>query len=139
MIRARRESACEVFGRPPYPASQFLQLFIRRLWNLSGMMVRHFRALPGTGEGYHTPIYWASLTIQYTSTVEEQQKYLSEADMYAMENHWLIWGPKLPQWWALQPWVKGYSGEMTLGHTVENDLILSRLWIDSALKEAMQN
>ena len=76
---------------------------------------------------------------QAATTVAEQQKYLSEADMYAMQNHWLIWGPKLPQWWALQPWVKGYSGEMTLGHTVENDLILSRLWIDSALKEAMQN
>ena len=76
---------------------------------------------------------------QVATTVAEQQKYLSEADMYAMQNHWLIWGPKLPQWWAPQPWVKGYSGEMTLGHTVENDLILSRLWIDSALKEAMQN
>ena len=47
--------------RSPCPASQFLQLFIRRLWNLSGMMVRHFRTLPGTDEGYHTPIYWSSI------------------------------------------------------------------------------
>ena len=74
---------------------------------------------------------------QAATTIEEQQRYLKEADMYAMKNHWLIWGPKLPQWWALHPWVKGYSGEMTLGHTVENDLVLSRLWIDSALKKEM--
>ena len=76
---------------------------------------------------------------QAATTVEEQQRYPREADMYAIENHYFIWGPKLPQWWALQPWVKGYSGEMTLGYSVENSLILSRLWIDSQLKEAMGN
>ena len=70
------------------------------------------------------------------TTIEEQQRSVREADMYALENHWQIWGPKAPQWSALQPWVKGYNGEFDLGPQ-EFNLILPRLWIDSELKEAM--
>ena len=70
------------------------------------------------------------------TTIEEQQRLVREADMYAIEKHWQIWGPKAPAWTALQPWVKGYNGEFDLGPQ-ETNLILPRLWIDSELKEAM--
>ena len=69
-------------------------------------------------------------------TFEEQQRRVRETDMYAIENHWQIWGPKSPTSWAVQPWVIGYNGEFCLGPN-EASLIVSRLWIDSELKEAM--
>ena len=99
MIRARRESACEVFGRPPYPASQFLQLFIRRLWNLSGMMVRHFRALPGTGEGYHTPIYWAS-TYDTVHTSTSRRSSASSLRHAAVQPRAFPQNPPIPHFLA---------------------------------------
>ena len=70
------------------------------------------------------------------TTVEEQQRLIKEADMYAMEKHWLIWGPKSPGWTLVQPWVIGYNGEKELTPASYND-IYARLWIDSELKEAM--
>ena len=73
---------------------------------------------------------------QAATTFEEQRKWVNEADMYAIENHWLIWGPKAPQFWALHPWVIGYNSEFDLGPN-EDSLILARLWIDSQLKEEM--
>ena len=70
------------------------------------------------------------------NTFEEQQRRVKETDMYAIENHWQIWGPKAPIWYAVQPWVIGYNGEFGLGPN-EDTLIVSRLWIDSELKKAM--
>ena len=74
---------------------------------------------------------------QAATTTEEMQRLIAEADMYAMENHWLGWTPKLPVWWLLQPWVIGYSGEAMYLAPNEANGILARLWIDSDLKEAM--
>ena len=70
------------------------------------------------------------------NTFEQQQRRVKETDMYAIENHWQIWGPKAPIWYAVQPWVIGYNGEFGLGPN-EDTLIVSRLWIDSELKKAM--
>ena len=70
------------------------------------------------------------------TTIEEQQRLVREADMYAMANHWLIWSPKLPFFVAYQPWVIGYNGEVELAKG-ESYTIFSRLWIDSRLKEEM--
>ena len=70
------------------------------------------------------------------TTIEEQQRLVREADMYAMANHWLIWSPKLPFFVAYQPWVIGYNGEVGLAKG-ETYTIFSRLWIDSRLKEEM--
>ncbi len=50
-----------------------------------------------------------------TTTIEEQQRLIAEADKYAMERHWLIWGPKSPTFSLTQPWLKGYNGEMDIG------------------------
>ena len=67
------------------------------------------------------------------STLEEQQRLVAEADMYMIEQHWYIWGPKVPQFEAVQPWVIGFNGEIFFGtHSP-----FERLWIDSALKSEM--
>ena len=66
-------------------------------------------------------------------TLEEQQRLVAEADMYMIEQHWYIWGPKVPQFEAVQPWVIGFNGEIFFGtHSP-----FERLWIDSALKSEM--
>ena len=70
------------------------------------------------------------------TTFDEQKRLMKEADMYTIEQHWQIWGPKAPQWWVLWPWVKGYNGEFDLGPN-EDSLILTRLWIDRDLKQEM--
>ena len=68
---------------------------------------------------------------------EEQQRLIVEADMYGIEKHWQIWGPRSPTFMVAQPWLTGYSGE--IGHWAVGDqwTTHSRLWIDSELKEAM--
>ena len=70
------------------------------------------------------------------ATLEEQQRLVGEADMYAIERHWYLWGPMAPFILAHQPWVKGYNGEFDLG-SVNYGLIYARLWIDSSMKEEM--
>ena len=66
-------------------------------------------------------------------TLEEQQRLTAEADMYMIEQHWYIWGPKVPQFEAVQPWIIGFNGEIFFGtHSP-----FERLWIDSALKSEM--
>ena len=41
------------------------------------------------------------------ATLEEQKRLVGEADMYAIERHWYLWGPMAPFILAHQPWVKG--------------------------------
>ncbi len=67
-------------------------------------------------------------------TLEEQQRLTAEADLYMVEQHWYIWGPKVPQFDAIQPWVIGFNGEIFVGNS---HAPFSRLWIDSALKKEM--
>ena len=70
------------------------------------------------------------------TTLEEQNRFAKEANMYTIEKNFMIWGPETPQFQATQPWVKGFNGEDGIGH---GDLILhlARLWIDQEMKEAM--
>ena len=53
--------------------------------------------------------------------------------MYALEQHWLIWGPVSPMYHVSQPWFKGYNGEATMGNWQMSDLY-ARVWIDQDLK-----
>ena len=72
---------------------------------------------------------------QRAQSIEEQQRALKEANMYIVENHWIIWGTKVPQIEAAWPWLKGYNGEIW-GPQAGNS-ILARLWIDQDLKKEM--
>ncbi len=73
---------------------------------------------------------------QAATTLEEAQRLTRETHMYAVERHWAIWGGEAQQWNVSQPWVMGYNGEIWLGFG-QTDSFFARLWIDSALKEAM--
>ena len=73
---------------------------------------------------------------QAATSIEQQQGLVKEVDMYTMENHWWIWGPKAGKFMAHQPWVIGFNGETWLG-LQDRLLIFSRLWIDSELKKEM--
>ena len=73
---------------------------------------------------------------QATDSEEERQRLVKEVDLYTMENHWWIWGPKAGKYMSHQPWVVGFNGETWLGF-MDRLTILARLWIDSELKAEM--
>ena len=52
-------------------------------------------------------------------------------------KHEVIWGPKAPQFMAMQPWVIGYNGEREMSNQSNTAAIYARLWIDQEMKEAM--
>ena len=70
------------------------------------------------------------------TSIEEQKRLIAEVDMYAIEQHWQIFGPKSPIYLLAQPWVKGYNGELALNKW-EDWLNFAYLWIDSEMKEEM--
>ena len=69
--------------------------------------------------------------------LRSMQRLVKEVDMYTIENHWNIWGPKAGKFMAHQPWVIGYNGETLAFGAGPLALIFARLWIDSALKAEM--
>ena len=52
--------------------------------------------------------------------------------MYIVENHWIIWGTKVPKIEAARPWLKAVKFGAQAGNS-----ILARLWIDQDLKKEM--
>ena len=70
-------------------------------------------------------------------TLDEQMRLSNEADNYLIEHHVLIWGPKVPTFAAVQPWVKGHNGETGIEQMYEQMAMMARLWIDQELKKAM--
>ncbi len=88
---------------------------------------------------------WRPIDAQYdalyearkaATTLEEKMIPGKAMDIYAIEQHWMLWGPVDPQFIVHQPWVTGYNGEFAMGH-LQALTVLARLWIDSELKEAM--
>ena len=69
------------------------------------------------------------------TTIEEQMRLHNEADMYIIEKHWWIAGPRVPSFNVTQPWLIGYNGEIE--GNLDRTAKFARLWIDSELKEAM--
>ena len=80
------------------------------------------------------PVYDAMFeAAEAATTIEDQKRLVKEADMYIIEKHWWIVGPRTPKFIVAQPWLIGYNGEIGLaGHE-----IFARVWIDQELKEAM--
>ncbi len=70
------------------------------------------------------------------TSLEEQKRLAKEADMYAIQQQWFIWGSRTPQFNLNQPWVAGYSGETQLG-SCGWGRVFARLWIDQDLKKEM--
>ena len=65
------------------------------------------------------------------TTVEDQQKFAKDLDMYLIRNHFSIWGPQTPSCNFARAWVKGWNGEIFIANALE-----ARVWIDQDLKEA---
>ena len=72
-----------------------------------------------------------------TLDMEEKIRLVKEINMYALENHWYWWGPRVPSFMAYQPWIIGYNGEYDFGTNQRHNNRYARLWIDSELKKAM--
>ena len=97
----------------------------------------HSRRPDVNSGGHQDPVMDAKAEAAETAaSPEEQQRLVREADMYFIEQHYNLWGPKVPLFNAAQPWIKGYNGEVELG-LARATAILARIWIDSDLKQEM--
>ena len=70
------------------------------------------------------------------TTLEERNRIAGELDQYALARFWQIWAVIPPLFNVAQPWLIGYNGEGLVG-SHKAATVFTRLWIDSALKEAM--
>jgi peptide/nickel transport system substrate-binding protein len=99
-----------------------------------------FQSEGWTPSGANDPVYDAMYEeVAAATTIEEQKRLAKEADMYAMAKHWVLWGPKAPNYAAIQPWIIGYNGEGQISRSGRSVEIFARLWIDQELKKAMGN
>ena len=57
-------------------------------------------------------------------------------DDFFIAQHFYVWGPKAGKYMAVQPWVKGYNGEVHFGGQ-HRHVIFARVWIDQELKAEM--
>ncbi len=93
---------------------------------------------PWAPSGFSVPEFDALFqAASAASTFEEQNRSAKEANMLLLEHQTVVWGPEVPHFTATQPWVKGYNGEIRIGHGQQSQNVLTRLWIDSEMKEAM--
>ena len=89
----------------------------------------------GVSGAYCDPVFdarWEELGA--ASEDEDEYRRLAKAlDMYAIEQHVYIWGPRAPGFSVAQPWIAGFNGEMQVGD-MGHSLPYARIWIDSQLK-----
>ena len=87
--------------------------------------------------GVQDPVYDAMVeAAENAGSTEEMMELVKEADTYFTEQQWTTWGPMRPNFIFWQPWMAGYNGESTIGGG-SFWLYVSRVWLDSDLKEAM--
>ncbi len=91
---------------------------------------------PGVNGGVVDPKYHAMWDEVEAASGDEQRRLAKELDMYAIEQHFYLWGPRVPKFNIAQPWVVGYNGEMQVGNCGQT-VPYSRMWIDSQLKDEM--
>ena len=106
-------------------------------WNPMGQLRFHTSDAGWNYSNVNDPVYDAMVeAAEAATTLEEQQRLVREAAIYSTEQHWRLWGSRVPQFNVLQPWVIGYNGEVDLGD-MDRWVLVARFWIDSELKEAM--
>ena len=105
-------------------------------WNA---MAQYKTGATGNFANVNDPVYDAMLAAaEKVSTEEEQLLLVKELNMYATERHWTVFaGTVIPWTSVIQPWVKGYNGELKLASREFEYSIAARLWIDQELKESM--
>ena len=91
-----------------------------------------------SGGAFNYPVFntrWEEL--HAASGDEDEYRRLAKAlDMYAIEQHVYLWGPRVPSFAVVQPWIVGYNGENQLGNCHWTQPY-ARIWIDSQLKDEM--
>ena len=88
--------------------------------------------------GVQDPVYDAIVeAAENAGSREEMMELVKKADMYFIDQQWVIWGSPIPPGFVFyQPWMVGYNGETTLGGG-NYVAYLSRVWLDSDLREEM--
>jgi peptide/nickel transport system substrate-binding protein len=87
--------------------------------------------------GVQDPVYDAMVeAAENAGSTEELMELVKKADDYYIPQQWVTWGPMRPGFVFWQPWMVGYNGEIVIGGG-RFSLYLSRVWLDSDLKEAM--
>ena len=87
--------------------------------------------------GVQDPVYDAMVeAAENAGSTEELMELVKKADDYYIPQQWVTWGPMRPGFVFWQPWMVGYNGEIVIGGG-RFSLYLSRVWLDSELKEAM--
>ena len=71
-----------------------------------------------------------------SSDENEYRRLAKKLDLYVLEQHFYIWGVKVPTFNVAQPWIVGYNGEMGIGNCGWEGPY-NRLWIDSELKDEL--
>ena len=71
------------------------------------------------------------------TTVEGQQKFARDYDMFIIRNQFNVQGPKGPSFQFAHPWVIGWNGELNLAAGWNDFSIFARFWIDQDLKREM--
>ena len=101
-------------------------------------MIRYYKDSPWNPSGATDPAYDALYEPALAATTaEEAQMLVKEMDTMHIKELWTLWGPVAPAFFASQPWLKGYNGEVVLGDMNGGGALFARLWIDQELKEAM--
>ena len=101
-------------------------------------MIRYYKDSPWNPSGATDPAYDALYEPALAATtVEEAQMLVKEMDTMHIKELWTLWGPVAPAFFASQPWLNGYNGEVVLGDMNGGGALFARLWIDQELKEAM--
>ncbi len=83
--------------------------------------------------GVYDPKYHAMWDEVEAASGDERQRLAKAMDMYAIEQHLYIWGPRVPAFAVAQPWIVGFNGEMQVGNCGHVQPY-ARMWIDSQLK-----
>ena len=106
-------------------------------WGTVGPLAHNLSTSGWNPAGVSNPEYDALVEAALNaSTVEEQQRASQEALLLMLRNHYYVWAGVGPSLNVTQPWVKGYNGEYTIGHTHRGPVV-ARLWLDLDLKKSM--
>ena len=125
----------EGFSKSVYNGMTYGEFHRVSLRPLTVMMRSNFHSSDGYGAdayGIDDPMVDALLEKADAATDLDEHKRLSiETDMYHVKQNWGIMLPNLGKFVFWQPWLKGYNAEWAFP---DNNLLLSRSWIDQELK-----
>ena len=93
--------------------------------------LNNFRS--GNYAAQNDPAFDAMWEEATAATGDEYRRLVKALDMYVIEEHTYLWGPRVATFNVAQEWIAGYDGEMGLG-TCQWTQIYPRIWVDSQLK-----